>query len=89
MPENAAEIRKILKDIIVPLVEAEGGKLRVLSADGEKVELHVFGRLAGAPGLGLLKRRVIEPAIRTAAPSAQIVITSGCRVPEGEADLAD
>jgi Fe-S cluster biogenesis protein NfuA len=77
------EIVRILRDVIVPLVEADGGEVFLLAAESSRVEIHLAGNLSGAPGNGLLCRRILEPAIRTVASDAEIILTAGWQIPEG------
>ncbi len=77
------EIMRVLRDIVVPLVEADGGEVFLLPGDGARITVHLAGRLAGSPGIALLSRRVFEPALRAVAPDTAITVSSGWRVPEG------
>ena len=45
--------------------------------------MHLAGNYAGCPGVPLIVREVIEPAIHAVATSVQIKVSSGIRVPEG------
>ena len=81
------DILRILKEIVVPLVERDGGKLLLISLDDDQVQVHLAGRLAGTPGLGLFYRKVLEPAIHTVAPSARVVLTTGYLIPQGASEI--
>ena len=83
MESARVEIRKILEQVLAPLVEADGGQLYVLKLEEEQVELHLAGRFAGCPGNEVVARRIIGPAISAVAPDAVCVVTSGALVPEG------
>ena len=74
---------RIVREVLAPLIRADGGSLYVLSGPENSVRLHLSGRYAGCPGNTLTRRRVIEPALRRVAPEIEIVITSGAIVPEG------
>lgn len=80
-PEDA--ILRVLKEILGPLVRADGGEVYVVRADMEAVVLHLTGRYAGCPGNNVARRQVLEPALRSAAPKAQITITAGAIIPKG------
>ncbi len=67
----------------MPLVEAEGGQVYLVSADATRVSVHLAGHLSGAPGNALFCRRILEPALRTVNPEAEIVLSSGCQIPAG------
>ena len=77
------EILRVIREVLVPLVHADGGELYLVSAGDEAVSIHLAGRYAGCPGVNLARRQVIEPAIRAVAPKAQITISSGAIVPKG------
>ena len=79
MDSRYDEIVRVLMEVIVPLVGAEGGQVYLVSADANRVSVHLAGHLSGAPGNALFCRRVLEPAIRTVAPDAEVFLSSGCR----------
>jgi Fe-S cluster biogenesis protein NfuA len=81
MPEDA--LLRVLKEILGPLVRADGGEVYVVRLDAEAVVLHLTGRYAGCPGNNVARRQVLEPALRTVAPKAQITITAGAIIPKG------
>ena len=74
---------RILRDIVVPLVEADGGLVFLVLGDDTRIVVHLAGRLAGAPGIGLLTRRIFEPAIRAVAPEIDLVFSTGWKIPAG------
>ena len=88
MEFQEGDILRILKEIVVPLVEADGGKLLLIAVDVDQVTVHLTGRLAGTPGLGLFCRKVLEPAIHSVAPTARVVLTAGRLIPPGATDIA-
>ena len=83
MESAKVEIRKILEQVLAPLVEADGGKLYVLRLEDDGVEIHLAGRFSGCPGNEVVARRIIGPAISAVAPDAVCIVTSGALVPEG------
>lgn len=83
MGDTKAEISKVLRDIVAPLVRADGGELYLVAANEEGVSLHLSGRFSGCPGNTLATRRVIEPAIFAVAPKARVTVTSGPLIPKG------
>ncbi len=87
MASADSEILRVLKEIIAPMLEIEGGKLRLVSLEPDRLEIHLSGRLAGAPGTGLFCRRVLEPAIHAVAPGTRVVVTTGWRVPPGATEI--
>ena len=77
------EIDRVLREVVAPLIRADGGDLWIVSRDDSSLVLHLGGRYSGCPGNTLARRRVIEPAIQTVAPRMQVAITSGAIVPPG------
>jgi hypothetical protein len=87
MEFQEGDIVRILKEIVVPLVEAEGGKLLLVAIDVDQVTVHLAGRLAGTPGVGLFCRKVLEPAVHSVAPGTRVVLTAGCLIPPGATEI--
>lgn len=76
-------VMKALSDFVVDLVRADGGELYLVSASPEDVYLHLTGTCAGCPGANITRERLLEPAVRSAAPKANVKVTTGWNVPEG------
>ena len=83
MGDVKAEISKVLREIVGPLVRADGGELYLVEANDEAVALHLSGRFSGCPGNTLATRRVIEPALFAVAPRIRVTVTSGPLIPKG------
>jgi len=83
MGDIKAEISRVLRDIVAPLVRADGGEVYLVHASDEGVTLHLSGRFSGCPGNTLATRRIIEPAIFAVAPKARVIVTSGPLIPKG------
>jgi len=77
------EILTVIREVLAPLVAADGGRLYVVRADADHVDIHLAGRFAGCPGNQVVTQRVIEPAIATVAPKAEVTVTWGRIVPQG------
>jgi Fe-S cluster biogenesis protein NfuA len=77
------EILTVIREVLGPMVAADGGRLYVIRADAEHVDLHLAGRFAGCPGNQVTTQRVIQPAIAAVAPSAELTVTWGRIVPTG------
>lgn len=74
----------ICREVIAPLVRADGGELYVVAIEPDSLALHLAGNVLRMPRQTLHdERRVIEPAIHAVAPSARITVTSGANIPEG------
>jgi Fe-S cluster biogenesis protein NfuA len=77
------EILTVIKEVLAPMVAADGGRLYVVQADSQQVSLHLAGRFAGCPGNQVATRRVIQPLIAAVAPGAEVTVTWGRLVPMG------
>ena len=76
-------IIKLCRDVLSPLVAADGGVMFLVKASAEEVHLHLTGTCAGCPGASHTRDGIISPAVRTVANKARVVVTTGPRVPEG------
>jgi Fe-S cluster biogenesis protein NfuA len=83
MASHREEILRVVRQILGPMLVADGAEVYLVRAEDHELVLHLAGRYAGCPGNTLAKRRVIEPAIHAVAPQAEITITAGALVPEG------
>lgn len=88
MSSTRDALLRVVRDLLAPLVRADGGELYVVRCDDRGIALHLAGRFAGCPGNVLARRRVLEPLLRATAPDSEIVITSGVLVP-GTAERID
>lgn len=75
-------IVRTLREILAPLVEADGGVLYVVRKP-TGVRLHLAGACAGCPGYRITSTEVIEPALRAAGAKGDIDVTAGWTVPDG------
>jgi Fe-S cluster biogenesis protein NfuA len=78
-----AEILKMCREILAPLVQADGGEMYLVTADADEVHIHLAGTCAGCPGATHTRDRVLEPAIASIAPKAALKVTTGWLVPKG------
>lgn len=76
-------VMKALADFVVDLVRADGGELYLVSASPDDVHLHLTGTCAGCPGANMTRERLLEPAVRSAAPKANVKVTTGWNIPDG------
>ncbi|EYF03962.1 NifU family protein [Chondromyces apiculatus] len=83
MPASIDQLLKVCREVLAPLVKADGGELYIVAVEPDHLTLHLAGSYSGCPGVTLTTRGVIEPAVLAVAPSAKVVVTSGARVPEG------
>jgi Fe-S cluster biogenesis protein NfuA len=78
-----AQVISALGEFVSALVKADGGEIYLVSATSDEVHLHLSGTCAGCPGATMTRERLLEPAVRGAAPRANVKVTTGWRVPEG------
>jgi Fe-S cluster biogenesis protein NfuA len=76
-------VLKACKELLAPLVHADGGVLYIVSASADDVHIHLAGTCAGCPGAALTSERLVQPAIEAVVPRATVRVTTGFRVPEG------
>ncbi|MCA9600135.1 MAG: NifU family protein [Myxococcales bacterium] len=81
MGSSRDELERVVRQVIAPLLRADGAEVYLIAVTDSEVRLHVKGHYSGCPGLTLTKRRVIEPAIQAVAPEAQVDLSSGAIVP--------
>lgn len=82
-----AQITRICREILSPLVKTDGGEMYLVKIEGEDVYIHLAGTCAGCPGASITGDKVILPALRTAAPKVRVFVTTGVKVPEGAEKL--
>ena len=83
MSSRRDEIVRVIREVVAPLIRADGGQVYLVHASPDAVALHLTGRFSGCPGNTLAKRRVIEPAILAVAPGTDVTVTSGVLIPAG------
>jgi Fe-S cluster biogenesis protein NfuA len=77
------KILKICREIIAPLIRADGGDMYLSSFDGDEVHIYLAGTCAGCPGSSLTTETIILPALRSVVPKVRVVVTTGLRAPMG------
>jgi Fe-S cluster biogenesis protein NfuA len=87
MPAPKDEIVRLVREVLAPMIQADGGELYLVSVEDSAVALHLAGRFSGCPGNTLARRRVLEPLIAAAAPGATLTVTTGPLVPKGATRL--
>jgi Fe-S cluster biogenesis protein NfuA len=75
------------RDIIAPLVRADGGHLYLLSVTRDEVHVHLTGTCAGCPGAHTTRDKMMQPILTLVAPNMQIRLTTGWAVPDGAKEL--
>jgi Fe-S cluster biogenesis protein NfuA len=76
-------VSQICRDVLAPLVRADGGELYLVQIAGDDVHIHLSGTCAGCPGASLTRDKVLGPIITAAMPKARITLTTGFRIPDG------
>ena len=87
MSPGKDEILRVVRELLAPLVRADGGDLYLVSVEETGVSLHVTGRFAGCPGNTLARRIVFEPPLAAIVPGITVTLTSGPLIPVGAARL--
>ena len=77
------QILEIVREIVGPLVRADGGQIYLVALGERSLALHLSGRFSGCPGNTLARRRVLEPLLNARFPDLKIEITSGPLLPAG------
>jgi len=77
------QILEVVRDVVCPLIRADGGELYLVSVAERALELHLAGRFSGCPGNTLTKRRVLEPLLNARFPELKLEITTGPLIPKG------
>lgn len=55
---------ELIKDIIQPLIRADGGDIELVSVNVDTIVLHLSGLCAGCPGIPYTTQKVIEPVLK-------------------------
>jgi Fe-S cluster biogenesis protein NfuA len=77
------QILKMCRELLAPLVHADGGEMYLVAVGAEEVHVHLAGTCAGCPGASLTRDRLLEPAFAAIAPKLTLRVTTGWTVPEG------
>jgi Fe-S cluster biogenesis protein NfuA len=83
MASPREQILATVREIVAPLVRADGGDIHLLKAGDKSLSLHLSGRFSGCPGNTLARRRVIEPLLAARFPGIEVEVTSGPNIPDG------
>ncbi len=74
-----------LRDVLAPIIEADGGELYVFGpGEGTSpLRLHLAGRFAGCPGNSLVCEHIIRPTLEPLLGGRTVEVSSGRLVPPG------
>lgn len=64
--ESFKKVEAIVREIIGPLVQADGGQVEIVEVTDSQVRLRLSGACAGCPGAPYTKSRLIEPLLHQA-----------------------
>ncbi len=76
-------VLKVCRDVLAPLVRADGGEIYLVSAAAEDVHLHLTGTCAGCPGASITREKMLEPALMRVLPKVKLRVTTGVHAPNG------
>jgi Fe-S cluster biogenesis protein NfuA len=85
--DASSAVTAAFRDIIAPLVRADGGHLYLLSVTRDEVHVHLTGTCAGCPGASTTRDKMMQPVLASVAPNMQIRLTTGWSVPDGAKEL--
>jgi Fe-S cluster biogenesis protein NfuA len=88
MTASIDQLLKVCREVIAPLIRADGGEIYIVAVEANHLSIHLAGKFAGCPGTPLTIRGIIEPAVRAVAPTAKLDISSGIKVPEGASPVS-
>lgn len=83
------QLIELCKDVIAPLLRADGGELYVVSAEDDSLVLHMGGTCSGCPGAPLTLRAIIEPAVKSLSGAVHLSVTNGAAIPAGARRLEE
>ncbi len=81
MAPDDNEIQRIVRQVLAPLVTADGGELYVFPNAAGDLCLHLAGKFSGCPGTALAAHEFIHRAFETVDPALQVTVTSGPLLP--------
>ena len=89
MASPREQILATVREIVAPLVRADGGDVYLVEAGERSLSLHLSGRFSGCPGNTLARRRVIESLLVARFQGLELEVTSGPLVPPGAERIGD
>lgn len=82
-PVMNEEVVRLCREVLAPLVRADGGEMHLVVGNTEEIQIHLSGTCAGCPGAALTRDRILAPVLVAALPKARLTVTTGVRIPEG------
>ena len=74
-------IIKLCREVLAPLIEADGGQMFLVSLTAEDIHVHLAGTCAGCPGSSFTADSIVGPALSKLTPKSKLRLTTGWRVP--------
>lgn len=71
---KSAEIEGVLRDLVRPLLERDGGGIELVSVRGSAVVVRLIAVCAGCPGSGYTTESVLLPALRTVLSEVSLTV---------------
>ena len=71
---KTAEIEGILREVVRPLLERDGGGIELVSVRGSMVVVRLVAVCAGCPGSGYTTESVLLPALRTVLSEVSLTV---------------
>jgi Fe-S cluster biogenesis protein NfuA len=82
-PDLRAQLLAVCRDVLAPLVLADGGEIFLVAIEPGAISLHLGGTCSGCPGAQITAASVIEPAIHAVDPTLRVRVTAGYEIPDG------
>ena len=76
-------VAKACREVLAALIEADGGRLFLVTASAEDIHIHLAGTCAGCPGAAITTSHVLAPTLERVVPKAKLRVTTGWTVPTG------
>jgi hypothetical protein len=82
MSEKADALKAMLREVLAPMLRADGSQLYLVELGKKEVRLHVTGKLSGSPGTPAVIEHVLTPAVTAVDDRVKVIVTSGYLVPK-------
>jgi Fe-S cluster biogenesis protein NfuA len=78
---NRENLVKVCRDVLAPLIEADGGEMYLVGIIGDEIHIHLAGTCAGCPGSSFTTQAIVGPVLSKLVPKSKLRLTTGWRVP--------
>ncbi len=83
MSDKAEAMKSMLRDVLAPLLHADGSALYLVELGKKELRLHITGKLSGSPGTPGAIEFVIAPAVEAVDSKLKLIVSSGYIIPSG------